>query len=203
MTFKLKPLLAAALLALSLPALAADNGKPAPAFEAKTAGGKTVKLADYKGKIVVLEWVNEGCPFVHKHYDSGNMQALQKKYTARGVVWLSVASSAPGKQGYWADGAPALAFKKERAAHMSEILLDPAGTLGQAYGAKNTPHMFVIDAKGRLTYQGAIDSIASTDTKDIAKATNWVAQALDELLAGKPVSVGRTRPYGCGVKYAD
>ena len=188
-------------LASALPA-AVETGKAAPDFSLTSADGKTVKLSDYKGKTVVLEWVNEGCPFVRKHYDSGNMQSLQAKYTNKDVIWLSVCSSAEGKQGHWSDGDEANEFKRREKAAMSAILLDPEGTVGRAYGAKTTPHMYIINKKGVLEYQGAIDDTASTRAKDIPKSTNWVVQALDELLAGKKVSVSDTKPYGCSVKYA-
>lgn len=180
-----------------------ETGKPAPDFTLADENGKAVKLSDYKGRTVVLEWLNEGCPFVQKHYhDSGNMPALQKKYTDKKVVWLSIVSSAEGKQGHWATGAEAAAFKADQKAAMTHILMDADGAVGTAYGAKTTPHMYIVDAKGVLAYQGAIDDKASTKAKDIAGAKNWVAQGLDELLAKKPVSVTDTKPYGCSVKYA-
>jgi peroxiredoxin len=188
---------------LAVGALAAEVGKPAPAFQLPGLNSKTVSLAQYKGKTVVLEWVNEGCPFVRKHYGSGNMQSLQKKYTAKGVVWLSISTSADGKEGYWADAKAAGAFRAAQKAAMTDILLDHDGTVGHAYGAKTTPHMFVINAKGALVYAGAIDDKPSTNPADIAGAKNWVAQALDEVLAKKKVSVPETRSYGCGVKYKD
>jgi peroxiredoxin len=201
----LKTVLTALVLALGwAPGLGtAETGRPAPDFSVRAADGTLVSLKDLKGKLVVLEWVNEGCPFVGKHYGSGNLQALQGKYTEKGVVWLSVCSSAKGRQGYWRDGAEALAFKKKQKAAMTHLLLDPDGALGHAYGAKTTPHLFVVDKAGRLAYQGAIDDTPSTRQKDVKTARNWVAQALDELLAGKPVSVPETRSYGCSVKYAD
>lgn len=179
---------------------ALETGKPAPDLSLIDADGNTQTLSQFKGKLVVLEWINEGCPFVRKHY-SGNMQALQRKSRARGSVWLSICSSAKGKQGYWATGAEANAFRQRSAAAMSAILLDPDGTVGHLYGAKTTPHMFVIDKAGILVYQGAIDNRPSTRANDIAGATNWVSQALDELAAGKSVSVSDTKPYGCSVKY--
>ena len=150
---------------------------------------------------MVLEWVNSGCPFVHKQYDSGNMQALQKKYTAKGVVWYSIASSCKGAEGYFEGPADAAAFRKDRKASMTAILLDPDGAAGHAYGAKTTPHMFVIAKDGTVAYEGAIDDKPSTDTADVAGAHNYVSAALDELMAGKPVSVTQTRSYGCSVKY--
>ncbi len=148
----------------------------------------------------MLEWINHGCPFVKKHYGSGNMQKLQKEYTAKGVVWLSVASSAPGKEGYMKADAwnKAIVDKKSVA---TAVLLDPDGVVGRAYGAKTTPHMFVIDAQGNVAYKGAIDDRPSTDTADVPGAKNYVRAALDSVLAGKPVETASTTPYGCGVKY--
>jgi peroxiredoxin len=201
---KLRAILLALSLGLSasLPAAKLKNGDPAPDFTLRSVDGKVVKLSDAKGKLVVLEWVNEGCPFVQKHYDSGNMQALQKKYTERGVVWLSLCSSAKGKQGWWETDAEAKAWRKAQGAAMTALLKDPDGAVGRAYGAKTTPHLYVIDQAGKLAYQGAIDDIPSTDPADVKTAKNWLAQALDELLAGKKVSVAQTRPYGCSIKYA-
>jgi peroxiredoxin len=179
-----------------------STGDSAPDFSLPSHEGKTVKLSDYRGKTVVLEWINEGCPFVVKHYDkSGNLPKLQKKYTDKGVVWLGIVSSAEGEQGYWGTGEEAKAWADKHKAGLSAILFDPEGTVGQAYGAKTTPHMYIITKDGKLAYQGAIDNKASTKVKDIKEATNWVAQGLDEVLAGKPVSVSDTKPYGCGVKY--
>jgi peroxiredoxin len=178
------------------------TGDSAPDFSLPSHEGKSVKLSDFKGKTVVLEWINEGCPFVVKHYDSsGNLPKLQRKYSAKGVVWLGIVSSAEGEQGYWATGGEAKAWADKHQAGLSAILLDPEGTVGRAYGAKTTPHMYIIGKDGKLAYQGAIDSKASTKAKDIKGATNWVAQALDEVLADKPVSVTDTKPYGCSVKY--
>lgn len=201
----MKKTILSSLLALLLAAglhAAVETGKAAPDFKLADENGEPVQLSDYKGRTVVLEWTNEGCPFVHKHYDSGNMQSLQSKYTAKGVVWLTICSSGEGKQGYWADGAGAKAFKAGRKAAMTAILRDPDGTVGHLYGAKATPNMYVISKKGVLVYQGAIDDKPSTQVKDVATAKNWVAQALDALAAGKAVSVSDTRPYGCAVKYA-
>jgi peroxiredoxin len=183
------------------PALAAPTiGEPAPAFTATDSNGKTVKLEDQKGKLVVLEWTNDGCPFVQKHYNSGNMQKLQKQAAADGVVWYSVISSAPGKQGN-VDGAAANKLTTDRGAAPAAVLLDSTGEIGKLYDASTTPHMFVIDKEGKLAYAGAIDSIPSPRESDIAEATNYVQQALDELTAGKPVSVATTKSYGCGIKY--
>lgn len=181
-------------------ASAATVGQPAPAFQLVDSTGKTHSLADYKGKTVVLEWTNHECPFVKKHYGSGNMQAQQKQATADGVVWLTVNSSAPGKQGN-VDGAAAEKVRKDARAVQTAYLLDPTGATGRAYGAKTTPHMYIIDPQGVLRYAGGIDSIQSADASDIKKATQYVPQALAELSAGKPVSVAVTRPYGCSVKY--
>lgn len=149
---------------------------------------------------MVLEWSNDGCPFVQKHYKSGNMQALQKAYTARNVVWLTVLSSAPGKQGH-VDGAGADRLSSERGAAPTAVLLDASGALGKRYDAKTTPHLFVIDGNGVLAYAGAIDSIPSADAEDVAKATPYLKQALDAVLAGKPVAQPATPPYGCSIKY--
>jgi peroxiredoxin len=173
---------------------------PAPSFTLKDAEGKTHSLADFKGKFVVLEWVNFGCPFVRKHYDSGNMQALQKAYTGKGVVWLSVCSSAPGKQGHFAGGALREKIAEEHSA-ATAYLVDEEGTVGKTYEARTTPHMFVVNPEGTLIYAGGIDDIASTDRDDIAKATNYVRQSLDAAMSGKPVAVKGSKPYGCSVKY--
>lgn len=181
-------------------AAAATVGQPAPAFKLVDSTGKTRSLADYAGKTVVLEWTNHECPFVKKHYGSGNMQAQQRDATADGVVWLSINSSAPGKQGH-VDGAAAESIRDKARAAQTAYLLDPTGATGRAYGAKTTPHMYVIDPKGVLRYAGGIDSIQSADVADIQKATQYVPQALAELAAGKPVSVAVSRPYGCAVKY--
>lgn len=197
--------LVAILVALTLLALplvwAAKVGEPAPEFTATDSNGKTHKLADYKGKIVVLEWHNQGCPYVKKHYDSGNMQRLQKDSTARGVIWLSVISSAPGKQGY-VTPAQANEYVTRMNVSATAVLLDPEGTLGHLYDAKTSPQMFIIDAKGILVYNGAIDDKPTADQGDLAGATNYVAHALQEVMTGKAVSIPTTRPYGCSVKYA-
>lgn len=198
----MKTALAAAALSLALAAHAAPElGKPAPNFSLPAQDGKTVTLAEQKGKWVVLEWFNRGCPFVARHYRSGNMQALQKKYAKKGVKWFSIVSSKEGKQGYLTAEA-AKAQLKDDGMGSTAILLDPKGEVGRAYGAKTTPHMFVIDPKGNLMYMGAIDDNASAEhAEDIAKSRNHVAAALDEGLAGKKVSVGSSKPYGCSVKY--
>jgi glutathione peroxidase-family protein len=177
-------------------------GQPAPEFTLKDSNGQSHTLSSLRGKYVVLEWVNFGCPFVQKHYGSGNMQKLQKAYTGKGVVWLSVNSSGEGKQGYYkaADLAPVL---KEKGAAATAYLIDADGKVGHQYGARTTPHMFVIDPKGTLVYAGGIDDKPSTDQADIAGATNYVSAALDSALAGKAIATAVTKPYGCSVKYSD
>lgn len=184
------------------PALAAAPkvGSPAPGFSLVDSEGKDHALTDFKGKFVVLEWVNYDCPFVRKHYRSGNMQNLQKEYTGKGVVWLSICSSAPGKQGYFESGDLNDRIKEEKA-RPSAYLIDAEGTVGKLYEAKTTPHMFVINPEGTLVYAGAIDDIASTDTDDLPGATNYVKAALDAAQAGKPVATRSTKSYGCSVKY--
>lgn len=191
-------------------AFAVEVGTPAPDFEVPVARaeilklkdfkGETLKLSQFKGQHVVLEWLNYECPFVKKHYGSKNMQALQKKYTAKGVVWLSVISSAEDAQGYVKKEDLAKA-NAEKEGNASAILIDADGTIGHLYGAQTTPHMFVIDPKGKIVYAGAIDDKKSTDVADVKIATNYVAQALDASLQGKPVKVAFKVPYGCGVKY--
>jgi peroxiredoxin len=179
---------------------AAVVGEPAPAFKATDSNGAPHDLTSLKGKFVVLEWVNFECPFVRKHYGTGNMQKLQKTYTSKGVVWLSVNSSAAGKQGNFpADRVNALL--KENGAAPTAYLIDAAGAVGQAYGAKTTPHMFVIDPKGRVVYAGGIDDKPSTEPADVETARNFVSAALDEAMAGKPVTTPTSAPYGCSVKY--
>jgi len=177
-----------------------EAGQPAPDFEVVDTNGETVSLSQLKGKTVVLEWTNHECPFVVKHYGSGNMQTLQKEAVADNVVWVSVISSGEGKQGY-VDAAKANQLSSERDASPSHILLDPTGELGHLYAAKTTPHMFVINAQGQLAYMGGIDSKASADPADIASATNYVRSALTEIKGGKPVTTSTSRPYGCSVKY--
>lgn len=176
------------------------SGMVAPGFTLKDLQGASRTLAEFRGKVVVLEWINVDCPFVKKHYGSGNMQALQRAYKARGVIWLTVAGSAPGKQGHYAATAwPALLAARKAAP--SALLLDPAGNAGRAYGAKTTPHLFVIGKDGKLVYTGAIDNKPSTKVEDVKGAVNYLAAALDAHLAGKPVTVADTKPYGCSVKY--
>jgi peroxiredoxin len=181
--------------------VAAVVGQQAPAFTLADSNGKSRSLDDFQGRVVVLEWWNPECPFVGKHYGSGNMQRLQKEWTARGVVWLTVNSSAAGQQGH-VDGAKANALVKERGLASTAVLLDPDGKVGRAYGAKTTPHMFVIDDKGTLVYAGGIEDKPSTDQADVATAKNYVAAALAEVTAGKAVAIASTQSYGCGVKYA-
>lgn len=177
-----------------------ENGKPAPDFTLADSSGNQVSLPQFKGKFVVLEWLNYDCPFVMKHYNSGNMQNLQKTWTGKGVTWLSIISSAPEQQGYY-EAADVNRLNAQKKASPTAILLDPAGTAGKLYGAQTTPHMFVIDPQGVLVYQGAIDDIRSTNPDDVAKAKNYVSAALDEAMAGKPVSTPSTKSYGCSVKY--
>ncbi|MFT4569571.1 MAG: hypothetical protein ACI8TX_000917 [Hyphomicrobiaceae bacterium] len=175
-------------------------GDTAPAFQLLGADGREHSLAESDGKIVVLEWLNHGCPFVRKHYESGNMQSLQKKYTGQGVIWYSIVSSAPGKQGHCeTDEAAAQEIDHDSAA--SAVLLDPEGVVGRAYGARTTPHMFVVAADGKLAYKGAIDDTPSADPNDVAEAKNYVSAAVDALLAGDAVAEVTTTPYGCSVKY--
>jgi len=198
-----RTLSAAALLLAALPALAAVSvGQAAPAFSATDTAGKTVSLADYKGKTVVLEWVNPGCPYVQKHYNSANMPATQKSATAKGVVWLAVNSTHAGASDYMAPAALA-GWMKDKGGAPTATLMDTDGRIGRAYGARTTPHMYVIDPAGKLAYVGAIDSKASANPADIKTATNYVDKALVETLAGKPVSEATTRAYGCSVKYSD
>jgi peroxiredoxin len=187
---------------LGAPAVSAkpEVGQPAPAFSVTDTTGKTWDLPAVAGKTVVLEWTNHDCPYVRKHYDSGNMQALQKEATGQGVLWLSVISSAPGKQGN-VSPAEADGLTKTRAAAPTAVLLDPAGTMGQAYGAQTTPHLYVIDGSGTLVYMGGIDDRPTTSPADIPGAKNHVRAALADLAAGKPVATAVTRPYGCSVKY--
>lgn len=175
-------------------------GKPAPQFTVTDSNGKSHTLSDFKGKTVVLEWTNDGCPYVQKHYGAGNMQKLQAEVAAAGGVWLSIISSAPGKQGY-AKGAAANQLTTSRNAKPAAVLLDPAGAIGRAYEAQTTPHMFVIDPKGTLRYMGAIDDQASTDASTIATARNYVREAFKAVAAGGTVAEPATDPYGCSVKY--
>ena len=178
-----------------------EVGQSSPDFILTDTNGKSHSLSGSKGKFVVLEWVNYDCPFIKKHYGSGNMQNLQKAYREKGVVWFSINSSAPGKQGHFSDEEVNKRMG-EKGAAPTAYLQDPDGVVGKLYGARSTPHMFVINPNGILIYQGALDSIASTDPADIPKAKNFVAAALDEAMSGKPVSESQTQSYGCSVKYA-
>jgi peroxiredoxin len=175
-------------------------GQPAPAFAAVDASGKAVNLAELKGKTVVLEWVNPGCPFVKKHYNAGNMQGTQKAAAADGVVWLTVSSTNPSASDYKKPAELDAWMKSQGAAALT--VMDDSGVNGKAWGAKTTPHMYIVDAGGKLAYAGAIDSIPSAKPDDITKATNYVKQALDEIKAGKPVSKPTSTPYGCSIKYS-
>ena len=186
--------------AVAVRAEAPSVGSAAPALSLPDSNGTDHKLSQYKGKYVVLEWTNPGCPFVRKHYDTNNMQKLQAEYVKKGVVWLAVDSSAPGKEGAL-DGDSAKDAKNGDYAACSALLLDHDGKAGHLYGATNTPHMYIVDPEGRLIYTGAIDSVASADKKDIEKATNYVRVALDEAMGGKPVSKATSKAYGCSVKY--
>jgi len=186
--------------AFTLSALAVRVGDAAPDFTGTDSHGQTHKLSEYKGKYVVLEWTNNGCPYTIKHYSSGNMQSLQKQWTAKGVVWLTILSSAQGGQGYMT-GAQENAYIAKVHADPTAALLDPSGEIGHLYAAKTTPHMFVIDPSGKLIYDGAIDDHPTTDTADIPASKNYVSAALTEAMAGQAVATAYTRPYGCSVKY--
>lgn len=192
-------LLFVSVLAISVGAEAIP-GQKAPEFSVKDANGKLQKLGDYAGKWVVLEWFNKDCPYVKKHYGAGNMQKLQQNYASKGVSWLTVISSAKGKQGYL-EPKDALSVVKEKKSAASAMLLDVDGKMGKAYGAKATPHMFVIDPKGNVAYAGAIDDNDSSDAAVIAKSKNYVATALDAGMAGKSIETKATDAYGCGIKY--
>ena len=193
---------AALLLTVSSPTVqaAVEIGKTAPSFTLVDTHGNPHQLSDFNGKIVVLEWTNHQCPFVRKHYGANNMQGLQKHYTGKGIVWLSIISSAPGKQGY-VESDRANQLTTSRGASPTAVLLDTNGDVGRAYGARTTPHMYIIDTDGVLVSMGAIDSIRSANPADIEQAVNYVALGLDEVMAGKPVSNPVTKPYGCSVKY--
>lgn len=174
----------------------------APAFTLVDAEGVERSLADFRGKTVVLEWTNEGCPYVQKHYSSGNMQALQREATGDGVVWLTIISSAPGQQGY-VEGEAARDWKDRNDAAATHLLLDPEGTVGRLYDAKTTPDMRIIDPEGRLTYVGGIDDRPTNKVEDIEGATNHVTMALADMEAGRAVATPFATPYGCSIKYAD
>lgn len=179
---------------------APEIGKPAPGFSTVDSNGKSVKLSDYRGKTVVLEWTNDGCPYVKKHYASNNMQILQKEEAAKGIVWLTIISSDPGSQGYMT-GDEANKLTETRGAAPSAVVLDPEGAVGHLYDARTTPHMFIVNGEGALVYMGGIDDKATTAVEDIKTAENYVRAALDDLAAGAPVENAVTRPYGCSVKY--
>lgn len=188
---------------LGAPAFAAPAiGQPAPAFTAKDGDGKTRSLSEFKGKTVVLEWTNAGCPYVQKHYNSGNMQGLQKSAAKDGVVWLTLVSSAPGKQGY-VSPAEAKAWKSSSGAGSTALLLDPAGQVGKAYDARTTPHMYVVDKTGKLVYMGGIDDKPVADPSSLKGAKNYVTAALSDVKAGRAVATPVSKPYGCSVKYSE
>ncbi len=195
---------AAAVAAAMLPFAAAQArvGEPAPNFTATDSHGQTQTLSNFHGKFVVLEWHNNGCPYTKKHYESGNMQSLQREWTAKGVVWFTVISSAPGEQGYMTSPEENQYLVKMRA-DPTAVLMDPEGKIGHLYDAKTTPQMIVIDPSGKIIYDGAIDNRPTPDESDIKGADNYVTDALTTAMAGKPVAVNHTRPYGCSVKYAD
>ncbi len=194
------PIFAASFILASVLSAATETGASAPDFNLTDTTGTEHSLSDFTGKYVVLEWTNHKCPFVVKHYSNGDMQALQKEMTGDGVVWLQIVSSAEGKQGYLTPP-EAEALRAEQAVHSTAMLLDTSGDVGRLYGARTTPHMYVIDPEGILIYQGAIDSIKSTRSSDIVKADNYVKAAYESAKAGEPVANATTVPYGCGVKY--
>lgn len=194
-------MVAVLLLAAALLALAAKVGEPAPDFTATASNGKTYRLSDYRGKFVVLEWHNNGCPYTRKHYTTDNMQQLQKEWIARGVVWFTIISSSPGKQGYMTASEENDYLAKMHAAPTA-ALLDPTGAIGHLYDARTTPQMIIIDPQGVVIYDGAIDDRPTADVSDIAGATNYVSAALKQAMEGKPVAIPTTRPYGCSVKYS-
>jgi len=192
--------LAAALAVASAPALAATVGQPAPEFSAPDLAGKAVKLSDYRGKFVVLEWTNPECPYVRRHYDSGNMPSLQKEFAAKGVVWLAVNSSSP-ESGEFTPPDGMTKWVAAKGAAPTAVLIDKDGKVGRLYGARTTPHMYVIDPQGKLVYAGAIDDKRWANVEETKSAKNHVRAALGEAMAGKPVAVSATTPYGCSVKY--
>ncbi len=191
---------ATALLAATLAYGSVSVGQPAPDFKVKDTSGKEQSLSAYKGKFVVLEWVNPGCPFVQKHYDTSNMQSTQKAAEAKGAVWLTVSSTAPDA-GDYRKPAELAAWLKEKGASPTAALMDDDGKIGKAFGARTTPHMYVINPEGKLVYAGAIDSKATARKDDVKTATNYVTAALGEAMAGKPVSKATSEPYGCSIKY--
>ena len=192
--------LAAALAVASAAALAATVGQPAPEFSAPDLAGKAVKLSDYRGKFVVLEWTNPECPYVRRHYDSGNMPSLQKEFAAKGVVWLAVNSSSP-ESGEFTPPDGMTKWVAAKGAAPTAVLIDKDGKVGRLYGARTTPHMYVIDPQGKLVYAGAIDDKRWANVEETKSAKNHVRAALNEAMAGKPVAVSATTPYGCSVKY--
>lgn len=199
--FKTFSLMVIALLSFSAPGMASPEiGRPAPRFTADDTMGQTISLADFKGKTVVLEWTNPDCPFVHKHYDTGNMQALQKEAVADGVIWIAIDSSAKEKEGNY-QASELNTIYTDRGAAYSHLVIDELGDIGRQYGAKTTPHMFVINADGDLVYSGAIDDKPTADKDDVKTAKNYVRQALSDIKAGQPVTTPSTNPYGCSVKY--
>jgi thioredoxin-related protein len=185
---------------VSLAQAAPAVGQPAPDFTLKDASGKSVKLSEYRGKYVVLEWTNPGCPYVRKHYDSGNMASTQQDALAKGAVWLSINSTEKSAYDYL-EPPKLVAWMKERKVNSTATLMDEEGLAGRAYGARTTPHMYIVDPAGKLVYAGGIDSIPSSNPDDIKKAVNYVKQGLAEATAGKPISQATTRPYGCSIKY--
>jgi AhpC/TSA family len=196
-----RKLLAVTLAAITLPALAVVPGTPAPDFKGTDSTGAQHSLSEYSGKFVVLEWANQGCPYDRKHYLSGSMEAQQREWTAKGVIWLSVLSSAPGEQGY-VTPAEENTYLKAMHAAPTAALLDSNGTIARLYEAKTTPHIFVIDPTGKLIYQGAIDDKPTTEQEDLKGARNYLNETLTAAMAGKPLQVASTRPYGCSIKYA-
>jgi peroxiredoxin len=194
--------LAAAWCVAAQAAAAVAPGQPAPDFSLTGIDGKSYKLSDFRGKHVVIEWFNSECPFVQKHYESGNMQGLQARYMAKGVVWVGINSTSPRHSNY-RDAARSQGILKAWKFAPSAFLLDPDGKVGTAYAARTTPHMYIVDPAGKLIYMGGIDDKPSTSARDIPGARNHVAAALDQALAGLPVSESSTRPYGCSIKYAD
>ena len=198
-----RSILLAAAIALAAPAAHAAPvvGQAAPAFTAKDADGKTRSLSEFNGKTVVLEWTNDGCPYVQKHYKSGAMPGLQKSAAKDGVVWLTLISSAPGKQGYL-EGAQARGWKATNGAGSTALLLDPTGQVGHAYEAKTTPHMYIVDKTGKLVYMGGIDDKPTADPASLKGANNYVSAALSDIKAGRAVSTPVSKPYGCTIKYS-
>jgi len=192
--------LLAALMFAATAAVAGTVGKPAPEFTLNDLSGKPVKLADFRGRHVVLEWVNPECPYVQKHYDSANMQSLQRDYTGQKVAWLTINSTNAGHSEFYPPQKMA-AWMKEMKAAPSATLLDPTGKVGRAYNARTTPHMYIIDPQGKLVYAGGIDDKRSTSQADVKTAKNYVRAAMGEALAGKPIGDASTRPYGCSIKY--